>query len=99
MKFSMVKTFLMLHKQVIAEFLSEEEAACIKEAFDMMDAEKKGKINVGELRIGLKKLGHQIPDADLQILLEAVSSIFPLPPSQKLFYLEIYFRKQPLTVK
>nr|GMD24475.1 calcium-dependent protein kinase 8-like [Ipomoea batatas]GMD24478.1 calcium-dependent protein kinase 8-like [Ipomoea batatas] len=56
---------------VIAEFLSVEEAARIKEAFDTMDADKKGKINIGELRIGLQKLGHQVPDPDLQILLEA----------------------------
>ncbi|XP_016462311.1 calcium-dependent protein kinase 8 [Nicotiana tabacum] len=56
---------------VIAEFLSAEEVAGMKEAFDQMDTGKKGKINLGELKIGLQKLGHQIPDADLQILMEA----------------------------
>ncbi|CAH9128609.1 unnamed protein product [Cuscuta epithymum] len=56
---------------VIAEFLSVEEAAGIKEAFDVMDTRKRGKINIDELRIGLQNLGHQIPDADLRILLEA----------------------------
>lgn len=45
----------------------------MKDAFDMMDTGKKGKINLGELKNGLQKLGHQIPDADLQILMEAVS--------------------------
>lgn len=65
---------LTLHKQVIAEFLSVEEAAGIKEAFDMIDTDKKGKINLGELRVGLQKLGHHIPDADLQILMDAVSA-------------------------
>ena len=39
-----------------------------------MDTNNKGKINIDELRVGLNKLGHQIPDADLQILMEAVSS-------------------------
>ncbi|XP_060216036.1 calcium-dependent protein kinase 7-like [Lycium barbarum] len=56
---------------IIAEFLSAEEVAGMKEAFEMMDTGKKGKINLGELKIGLQKLGHQIPDADLQILMEA----------------------------
>ncbi|MCD7462273.1 Calcium-dependent protein kinase 8 [Datura stramonium] len=56
---------------VIAEFLSAEEVAGMKEAFEMMDTEKKGKINLGELKNGLQNLGHQIPDADLQILMEA----------------------------
>lgn len=47
--------------------------AGIKEAFEMMDNGKKGKVNLEELRIGLQKLGQQIPDPDLQILMEAVS--------------------------
>lgn len=54
-----------------------EEVAGIKEAFDMMDSEKRGKINLGELKIGLQKLGHQIPDTDIQILMEAVRITFP----------------------
>ncbi|XP_065867169.1 calcium-dependent protein kinase 8-like [Euphorbia lathyris] len=57
--------------RVIAEHLSVEEAAGIKEAFDMMDTSKRGKINLDELRIGLHKLGQQIPEADLQILMDA----------------------------
>ncbi|KAK6247753.1 hypothetical protein QUC31_019318 [Theobroma cacao] len=57
--------------RVIAEHLSLEEVAGIKEAFKMMDTRKQGKINLDELRMGLQKLGQQIPDADLQILMEA----------------------------
>ncbi|XWS28312.1 hypothetical protein CRYUN_Cryun25bG0057200 [Craigia yunnanensis] len=57
--------------RVIAEHLSVEEVAGIKEAFEMMDTEKRGKINLEELRMGLQKVGQQIPDADLQILVEA----------------------------
>ncbi|XP_052187380.1 calcium-dependent protein kinase 7-like isoform X2 [Diospyros lotus] len=55
---------------VIAEHLSTEEVAGIKEAFDMMDTTKRGKINLEELRMGLQKRGHQIPHSDLQILME-----------------------------
>lgn len=57
--------------RVIAEHLSVEEVAGIKEAFDSMDVNKRGKINLEELRVGLHKLGHQVPDADLHILMEA----------------------------
>lgn len=57
---------------MIAEHLSTEEVAGIKEAFDAMDTGKAGKINLEQLRVGLQKLGHHIPDADLQILMDAV---------------------------
>ncbi|KAL3580065.1 hypothetical protein D5086_017900 [Populus alba] len=56
---------------VIAEHLSVEEVAGIKEAFDMMDTGKRGSINLEELRVGLQKLGQNIADADLRILMEA----------------------------
>ncbi|KAI7745508.1 hypothetical protein M8C21_004493 [Ambrosia artemisiifolia] len=56
--------------RVIAEHLSTEEVAGIKQGFDLMDTNRQGKINVVELKAGLQKLGHQIPDADLQILME-----------------------------
>lgn len=54
--------------------------AGIKEAFEMMDTGKRGKINLEELRVGLQKLGQQIPDPDLQILVEAVSILIFLTP-------------------
>lgn len=52
-----------------------EEVAGIQEGFKLMDTSNKGKINIDELKIGLHKLGHQIPDTDLHILMEAVSTI------------------------
>ncbi|CAI9099986.1 OLC1v1036891C1 [Oldenlandia corymbosa var. corymbosa] len=57
--------------RVIAEHLSVEEVAGIKEGFRVMDTSNKGKIDINELRAGLTKLGHQMPEADLQILMEA----------------------------
>lgn len=57
--------------RVIAESLSAEEVAGIKQGFELMDTNNKGKINIVELKNGLHKLGHQIPDADLQILMDA----------------------------
>ncbi|PON59067.1 Phosphorylase kinase, gamma catalytic subunit [Parasponia andersonii] len=64
---------LQMSHWVIAEHLSVEEVAGIKEAFEMMDNGNKGKVNLEELRIGLQTLGQQIPDPDLQILMEAGS--------------------------
>ncbi|KAI7748947.1 hypothetical protein M8C21_004900 [Ambrosia artemisiifolia] len=57
--------------RVIAEHLSAEEVEGIKQGFDLMDTSKQGKINIVELKAGLQKLGQQIPDADLQILMDA----------------------------
>lgn len=76
----MSNIWIFLH-QVIAEHLSVEEVAGIKEAFEMMDTGKRGKINLEELRVGLQKLGQQIPDPDLQILVESVSILLFLTPS------------------
>ncbi len=69
---------------MVAEHLSVEEVAGLQEAFDMMDTTKRGKINIEELRNGLQRLGQPIPDADLQILMDAVSIILFLT---KLFLL------------
>ncbi|KAL2225943.1 calcium-dependent protein kinase 32 [Sesamum indicum] len=72
-----LKQFSMMNKlkkralRVIAEHLSVEEVAGIKEGFQLMDTSNKGKIDINELRTGLHKLGHQIPEADLQVLMEA----------------------------
>ncbi|GMH00038.1 hypothetical protein Nepgr_001877 [Nepenthes gracilis] len=57
--------------RVIAEHLSVEEVAALKEAFQMMDTDRRGKINLEQLRTGLHKLGQHVADADLQILMEA----------------------------
>ncbi|XP_073045857.1 calcium-dependent protein kinase 32-like [Primulina eburnea] len=72
-----LKQFSMMNKlkkkalRVIAEHLSVEEVAGIVEGFQLMDMDNKGKIDIDELRVGLHKLGHHIPDSDLQILMEA----------------------------
>ncbi|TYH02585.1 hypothetical protein ES288_A09G152600v1 [Gossypium darwinii] len=57
--------------RVIAEHLTVEETADIKERFQVMDTGNRGKINIDELRDGLHKLGQIISDADLQVLMDA----------------------------
>lgn len=65
---------------MIAEHLSVEEAADIKNMFDGMDVNKNGKLTFEEFKAGLRKLGNQMPDSDLQILMDAVSYL------QKMLY-------------
>lgn len=57
--------------RVVAEHLSVEEVAGMKEMFQKMDVNNHGKITFDELKVGLHKIGHQLPDADVQILMEA----------------------------
>lgn len=59
--------------QVVAEHLTVEEVADIKEMFKQMDKNNNGRITLEELKYGLHKRGHQLPDADVQILMESVS--------------------------
>ncbi|KAJ4896087.1 Calcium-dependent protein kinase 32 [Raphanus sativus] len=72
-----LKQFTVMNKlkkralRVIAEHLSDEEASGIREGFQMMDTNQRGKINIDELKIGLQKLGHAVPQDDLQILMDA----------------------------
>lgn len=74
---SRLKQFSVMNKlkkralRVVADHLTGEEVAGIKDAFELMDTGKRGKITLDELQIGLQKLGHQIPDAELQILMDA----------------------------
>lgn len=53
-----------------------EEAADIKDMFDKIDLNKDQMLSFDELKLGLHKLGHQMPDADVQILMDAVSNHF-----------------------
>ncbi|KAG2258561.1 hypothetical protein Bca52824_077855 [Brassica carinata] len=72
-----LKQFTVMNKlkkralRVIAEHLSDEEASGIREGFQIMDTNQRGKINIDELKIGLQKLGHAVPQDDLQILMDA----------------------------
>ena len=59
--------------QVIAEQLSEEEIAGLKEMFKMLDADDSGSITFDELKSGLRRLGSGLKDDEIQTLLEAVS--------------------------
>lgn len=70
-QFSVMNKFKKKALKVIAEHLSMEEVADMKDMFRKIDVNGNGKINLEELKNGLHKMGHQIPDADVQILMEA----------------------------
>ncbi|XP_031488036.1 calcium-dependent protein kinase 20-like [Nymphaea colorata] len=73
-QFSVMSKFKKKALRVIAEHLSVEEVAGIKEMFSMMDSNNNGKITLEELKVGLHKIGHQVPDADVQMLMEAADA-------------------------
>lgn len=53
--------------------MSNEEVGDIKELFNKIDTDNDGIVSVEELKAGLKKFGSQLAEADVQLLIEAVS--------------------------
>ena len=61
--------------QVIAESLSEEEIAGLKEMFKMIDTDNSGQITYEELKAGLERAGAKLKDSEILALMEAVSHV------------------------
>jgi Ca2+-binding EF-hand superfamily protein len=61
--------------QVIAENLSEEEIAGLKEMFKMIDTDNSGHITFEELKVGLKRFGANLKESEIYDLMKAVSII------------------------
>lgn len=59
--------------QVIAESLSEEEIAGLKEMFKMIDTDDSGQITFEELKVGLKRVGANLKESEIYDLMQAVS--------------------------
>ncbi|KAF8768591.1 hypothetical protein HU200_007139 [Digitaria exilis] len=74
---SRIKQFSAMNKlkkmalQVIAESLSEEEIAGLKEMFTAMDTDNSGAITYDELKEGLRKYGSTLKDTEIRDLMEA----------------------------
>lgn len=62
-----------LSLQVIAETLSEEEIAGLKEMFKMIDTDNSGQITFEELKAGLKRVGANLKESEIYDLMQAVS--------------------------
>jgi Ca2+-binding EF-hand superfamily protein len=72
--------------QVIAESLSEEEIGGLKELFKMIDTDNSGTITYDELKDGLKRVGSDLMEPEIQALMDAVSAT-PSIPNYKTFWL------------
>lgn len=64
--------FIILFSQVIAESLSEEEIAGLREMFQAMDTDNSGAITFDELKAGLRRYGSTLKDIEIRDLMEAV---------------------------
>ncbi|KAJ4898907.1 Calcium-dependent protein kinase 5 [Raphanus sativus] len=74
---SRIKQFSAMNKlkkmalKVIAESLSEEEIAGLREMFQAMDTDNSGAITFDELKAGLRKYGSTLKDTEIHDLMEA----------------------------
>ncbi|ONM17318.1 CPK5 (calmodulin-domain protein kinase 5) [Zea mays] len=64
--------------RVIAESLSEEEIAGLKEMFQTMDTDNSGAITYDELKEGLRKYGSTLKDTEIRDLMDALQTTWIL---------------------
>jgi calcium-dependent protein kinase len=57
--------------RVIAEFLSEEEIAGLREMFKMIDTDQSGAITFEELKSGLERVGSNLVESEIRALMDA----------------------------
>ncbi|RWR85448.1 calcium-dependent protein kinase 1 [Cinnamomum micranthum f. kanehirae] len=70
-QFSAMNKLKKMALRVIAESLSEEEIAGLKEMFNMIDADNSGHITFEELKSGLKRVGANLKESEIYSLMEA----------------------------
>ncbi|KAF7811468.1 calcium-dependent protein kinase 1-like [Senna tora] len=70
-QFSAMNRFKKMALRVIAESLSEEEIAGLKEMFKMIDADNSGQITFDELKAGLKRVGANLKESEIYDLMQA----------------------------
>ncbi|KAG8048695.1 hypothetical protein GUJ93_ZPchr0009g585 [Zizania palustris] len=70
-QFSAMNKLKKMALRVIAETLSEEEIAGLKEMFKMMDTDNSGQINYEELKAGLERVGANMKESEIYQLMQA----------------------------
>ncbi|XP_022151392.1 calcium-dependent protein kinase 26-like [Momordica charantia] len=70
-QFSAMNKLKKMALRVIAESLSEEEIAGLKEMFKMIDTDNSGQITFEELKDGLKRFGANLNENEIQDLMQA----------------------------
>lgn len=58
---------------MIAEHLSVEEIEVIRDMFALMDTDNDGKVTFDELKTGLRKVGSQLAEPEMRLLMDVVS--------------------------
>ncbi|XP_004508790.1 calcium-dependent protein kinase 10 [Cicer arietinum] len=69
-QFSLMNRFKKRALRVIAEHLSLEEVEIIKDMFTLMDTDKDGRITYEELKAGLQKVGSQLAEPEIKLLMD-----------------------------
>ncbi|KDP31193.1 hypothetical protein JCGZ_11569 [Jatropha curcas] len=69
-QFSLMNRFKKKALRVIAEHLSVEEVEVIRDMFSLMDTDNDGKVTYEELRAGLRKVGSQLAEPEIKMLME-----------------------------
>lgn len=75
-----------LFLQVIAESLSEDEIAGLREMFKMIDADNSGQITFEELKAGLKRVGANLKESEIYDLMQAVIIQITISSSNSYLY-------------
>ncbi|KAF8714135.1 hypothetical protein HU200_028144 [Digitaria exilis] len=70
-QFSAMNKLKKMALRVIAENLSEDEIAGLREMFKMLDTDNSGQITLEELKSGLKRVGANLKDSEIARLMEA----------------------------
>lgn len=69
-QFSVMNRFKKKALRVIAEHLSIEEVEVIRDMFTLMDSDGDGKVTFDELKAGLRKVGSQLADPEIKLLMD-----------------------------
>ncbi|BAT76621.1 hypothetical protein LR48_Vigan01g279100 [Vigna angularis] len=69
-QFSVMNRFKKRALRVIAEHLSVEEVEIIRDMFTLMDTDKDGKVTYEELKAGLQKVGSQLAEPEIKMLMD-----------------------------
>ncbi|KAL6579964.1 Calcium-dependent protein kinase 10 [Orobanche minor] len=69
-QFSVMNKFKKQALRVIAEHLSVEEIEVIKDMFALMDTDDDGKVTYEELKAGLKKVGSQLAEPEIKLMMD-----------------------------
>ncbi|KAF5730115.1 Calcium-dependent protein kinase 30 isoform 1 [Tripterygium wilfordii] len=71
-QFSVMNRFKKKALRVIAEHLSVKEVEVIRDMFTLMDTDCNGKVTYEELKAGLRKVGSQLAEPEIKMLMEVV---------------------------